>query len=82
MFRADALAAVAAGRGTVLPGTAGHVYDTYSLTEDNELTIALKTLGAQMVSPQACRVRTELMPTWRDLPRWLSRRCLISPPGC
>jgi cellulose synthase/poly-beta-1,6-N-acetylglucosamine synthase-like glycosyltransferase len=67
VFRADALSAVADARGTVLPGQRGQVYDTDSLTEDNELTIALKTLGAAMVSPRHCRVRTELMPTWRDL---------------
>jgi cellulose synthase/poly-beta-1,6-N-acetylglucosamine synthase-like glycosyltransferase len=72
MFRSEALAAVADRRGSVLPGTAGQVYDTYSLTEDNELTLALKTLGAQLVSPRACRVRTELMPTWRDL--WHQRQ--------
>jgi cellulose synthase/poly-beta-1,6-N-acetylglucosamine synthase-like glycosyltransferase len=72
LFRADALAAVAAGRGTVLPGEAGQVYDTYSLTEDNELTLALKTLGARLVAPRECRVRTELMPTWRDL--WNQRQ--------
>ena len=66
LFRADALAAVADARGSVLPGRQrGDVYDTYSLTEDNELTLALKTLGARMVSPRGCRVRTELMPTWR-----------------
>jgi cellulose synthase/poly-beta-1,6-N-acetylglucosamine synthase-like glycosyltransferase len=45
LFRADALAAVAAARGSVLPGVPGNVYDTFSLTEDNELTIALKTLA-------------------------------------
>jgi cellulose synthase/poly-beta-1,6-N-acetylglucosamine synthase-like glycosyltransferase len=67
LFRADALATVAASHGTVLPGRAGQVYDTYSLTEDKELTLALKTLGARLVSPMECRVRTELMPTWRDL---------------
>ena len=72
LFRADALATVAASRGTVLPGRAGEVYDTYSLTEDNELTLALKTLGARLVSPMECRVRTELMPTWRDL--WHQRQ--------
>jgi cellulose synthase/poly-beta-1,6-N-acetylglucosamine synthase-like glycosyltransferase len=72
LFRASALATVAASRGTVLPGTAGQVYDTYSLTEDNELTLALKTLGARLVSPRECRVRTELMPTWRDL--WNQRQ--------
>jgi cellulose synthase/poly-beta-1,6-N-acetylglucosamine synthase-like glycosyltransferase len=72
VFRADALRAVAASRGSVLPGESGHVYDTISLTEDNELTLALKTLGARLLSPQVCRVRTELMPTWRDL--WHQRQ--------
>lgn len=67
LFRADALVAVAAARGSQLPGVPGDVYDTFSLTEDNELTIALKTLGAGMISPHGCRVRTELMPTWHDL---------------
>ena len=38
------------------------MYDTYSLTEDNELTLALKSLGARLLSPKECRVRTELMP--------------------
>ena len=72
VFRADALAAVAAGRGSVLPGRPGDVYDTYSLTEDNELTIAVKSLGARLISPRDCRVRTELMPTWGDL--WRQRQ--------
>jgi len=72
LFRSDALTAVAAARGSALPGVPGAVYDTYSLTEDNELTIALKTLGASMISPRGCRVRTELMPTWRDL--WHQRQ--------
>jgi cellulose synthase/poly-beta-1,6-N-acetylglucosamine synthase-like glycosyltransferase len=71
-FRVDALQAVADRRGTVLPGVKGQVYDTYSLTEDNEVTMALKTLGASMVSPRGSRVRTELMPTWRDL--WHQRQ--------
>jgi len=67
LFRSDTLAAVAAARGLVLPGSPGQVYDTISLTEDNELTLALKTLGARTLSPRECRVRTELMPTWTDL---------------
>jgi len=67
LFRAPALAAVAANRGSLLPGSVGQVYDTISLTEDNELTLALKTLGARLVSPRMCRVQTELMPTVRDL---------------
>ncbi len=33
----------------MLPGVAGDVYDTFSLTEDNELTLAFKSLGARMI---------------------------------
>lgn len=71
VFRPRALATVAASRGRVLPGRPGDVYDTAALTEDNELTLALKSLGALMVSPQACTVVTEVMPTWRAL--WVQR---------
>ncbi|GAB13008.1 putative hydrolase [Arthrobacter globiformis NBRC 12137] len=71
VFRPAALRAVAANRGTALPGVAGDVYDTWALTEDNELTIALKSLGGLMVSPSECAVVTELMPTWRTL--WAQR---------
>ena len=74
MFRPAALRAVCENRGVTLPGYAGDVYDTVALTEDNELTIALKTLGALMISPPECRVVTELMPTagdlWRQRLRW------------
>ena len=71
MFRARALRTVAASRGSVLPGEPGDVYDTAALTEDNELTLAIKSLGGLMASPNACRVVTELMPTWRNL--WTQR---------
>jgi biofilm PGA synthesis N-glycosyltransferase PgaC len=67
LFRPRALRFVAAARGTVLPGRTGDVYDVAALTEDNELTIALKTLGGLMMSPLECSVETELMPTWRAL---------------
>jgi biofilm PGA synthesis N-glycosyltransferase PgaC len=67
IFRSAALRTVAASRGTLLPGTPGEVYDTAALTEDNELTLALKTLGGLMCSPHECRVVTELMPKWRHL---------------
>jgi cellulose synthase/poly-beta-1,6-N-acetylglucosamine synthase-like glycosyltransferase len=74
IFRARALRTVAEQRGHLLPGTKGQVYDTHALTEDNELTIALKSLGALMVSPSECMVETELMPTlgdlWRQRLRW------------
>jgi poly-beta-1,6-N-acetyl-D-glucosamine synthase len=74
VFRARALRTVAEERGHLLPGRKGNVYDTHALTEDNELTIALKTLGALMTSPEECMVETELMPTlgdlWRQRLRW------------
>ncbi len=74
VFRAYALKAVADSRGELLPGDPGHVYDTLAMTEDNEMTLALKTLGAKMVSPMQCRVVTEVMPTcqalWRQRMRW------------
>ena len=54
VFRASALIDVAAARGVFIPGEPGLVYDTAALTEDNELTIALKSLGATMVSPPEC----------------------------
>jgi cellulose synthase/poly-beta-1,6-N-acetylglucosamine synthase-like glycosyltransferase len=71
MFRSTALKLVAESRGSVIGGKQGDIYDTISLTEDNELTLALKTLGALMESPRACVVHTELMPTWRYL--WKQR---------
>ncbi|MDN4610176.1 glycosyltransferase family 2 protein [Arthrobacter burdickii] len=67
LFRPVALRTVAESRGTSIPGAVGDVYDTVALTEDNELTIALKSLGGLMVSPQECTVVTELMPSWRTL---------------
>ena len=73
-FRARSLRTVAEQRGYLLPGTNGQVYDTHALTEDNELTIALKSLGALMASPSECMVETELMPNiralWRQRLRW------------
>jgi cellulose synthase/poly-beta-1,6-N-acetylglucosamine synthase-like glycosyltransferase len=69
VFRARALLQVAEQRGEFLPGRTGNVYDTSALTEDNEITLALKHLGWQLVSPQECVVYTELMPTIGDLHR-------------
>jgi cellulose synthase/poly-beta-1,6-N-acetylglucosamine synthase-like glycosyltransferase len=74
IFRARALRTVAEERGHLLPGLTGQVYDTHALTEDNELTLALKSLGALMSSPPDCMVETELMPSlpalWRQRLRW------------
>ena len=67
LFRRRALRTIAASRGRSIPGRHGDVYDTTALTEDNELTIALKSLGAQVVSPSSCQVVTEVMPSWRTL---------------
>ena len=71
LFRPVALRTVANSRGDTIPGTHGHVYDTAALTEDNELTIALKSLGALIISPSECTVVTEVMPTIRAL--WVQR---------
>jgi biofilm PGA synthesis N-glycosyltransferase PgaC len=71
LFRTFALKAVADSRGELLPGDPGDVYDTLAMTEDNEMTLSLKTLGAKMVSPMQCHVITEVMPNWRAL--WRQR---------
>ena len=71
VIRSYALRAASDAREMLIPGTRGQVYDTLALTEDNELTLALKTLGAQMTSPPQCRVTTEVMTRWRDL--WRQR---------
>jgi poly-beta-1,6-N-acetyl-D-glucosamine synthase len=69
VFRARALLQVAEQRGAFLPGVMGDIYDTAALTEDNEITLALKHLGWSLVSPRECVVYTELMPTIGDLHR-------------
>jgi cellulose synthase/poly-beta-1,6-N-acetylglucosamine synthase-like glycosyltransferase len=71
LFRPRALRTVAEQRGRSLPGVPGDVYDTIALTEDNELTLALKSLGGLMISPPDCTVVTEVMPTWKAL--WVQR---------
>ncbi len=71
VFRPRALRAVAESRGRLIPGARGDVYDRTALTEDNELTLALKSLGALMISPEQCTVVTEVMPTWKAL--WVQR---------
>jgi cellulose synthase/poly-beta-1,6-N-acetylglucosamine synthase-like glycosyltransferase len=71
LFRVRALRDVAEARGSVLPGRHGQVYDTLALTEDNELTLALKRLGWRLASPAECAVVTEIMPSWGDL--WRQR---------
>ena len=70
LFRVLALCDVAAARRSGAlpdPGGSGGVYDTGSLTEDNELTLALKRLGWRARSPRGCVVHTAMMGTWGDL---------------
>lgn len=71
IFRARALRTVADERGRTIPGVPGDVYDTVVLTEDNELTLAIKSLGGLVISPSQCTVVTEVMQTWRAL--WAQR---------
>ena len=74
LFSAATLRQVARARvsGT-LPGGTG-VYDPDAFTEDNELTLALKSLGYRPVRPGECRVVTEVMSTvpklWKQRVRW------------
>jgi cellulose synthase/poly-beta-1,6-N-acetylglucosamine synthase-like glycosyltransferase len=71
IFRPHALRTVAAERGRAIPGVQGDVYDTLVLTEDNELTLAIKSLAGQMASPPQCTVVTEVMQSWRAV--WAQR---------
>jgi cellulose synthase/poly-beta-1,6-N-acetylglucosamine synthase-like glycosyltransferase len=67
MFRVPVLREVARERGRRLPGTPGEYYDSTSITEDYEITLALKTLGYRCLCPPGCTAVTELMPTWQHL---------------
>ena len=71
IFRPRALRTVGAERGRSIPGVPGDYYDTVVLTEDNELTLAIKSLGGLMISPKQCTVVTEVMQTWHAL--WAQR---------
>ncbi len=67
LFRVPVLREVARERGRSLPGTPGEYYNSASITEDYEITLALKTLGHRCLCPAGCTATTELMPTWRHL---------------
>lgn len=74
MFRVGTLRQVSKGRleGKLPPGDGtGGVYDTTVLTEDNEISFAIMHLGYKILSPSACTLVTETMPTWKDL--WTQR---------
>ncbi len=67
LFPVKALRHVQQARAAGMLPEGTEVYDVEALTEDNELTLALKHLGYRCVSPRACLVGTELMPTWSRL---------------
>lgn len=74
MFSVAALRSVTQARSAGrLPAKNAHsgVYDTTVLTEDNELTFALRHLGYRVIAPSRCTLVTEVMPTWRAL--WKQR---------
>lgn len=71
MFRVSVLREIASQRGRTLPGRYGYCYNPASITEDDEITLAVKTLGWKCLSPAGCRTITEVMPTWRAL--WTQR---------
>lgn len=66
MFRARTLRRLVEDRG--------FLYDTSTLVEDYEITLALRHRGFRVISPKECVVHTEVMPTitklWRQRIRW------------
>lgn len=50
-----------------LPHGAGTYYDETAITEDNEMSLALKSCGWRLSSPADCLTTTELMGTMHDL---------------
>jgi cellulose synthase/poly-beta-1,6-N-acetylglucosamine synthase-like glycosyltransferase len=71
LFRVPVLQEVAAQRGRRLPGVPGQVYNQASITEDDEITLAVKSLGWKCLCPPGCETTTEVMPTWSAL--WTQR---------
>jgi cellulose synthase/poly-beta-1,6-N-acetylglucosamine synthase-like glycosyltransferase len=74
MFRARVLREVRTARRTGVIGGGTSYYSLASLTEDDEMTKAVKTLGYRTMSPAGCAVTTEVMPTlgklWHQRLRW------------
>ncbi|MFH9011111.1 glycosyltransferase family 2 protein [Streptomyces sp. NPDC017943] len=69
LFRAGALKDVLAARRSGRLPAADGVYDTKALTEDNELTLALRHLRHRIVAPSRATMTTEVMETWSSLAR-------------
>ena len=71
LFRVSVLRQIARERGRSLPGVAGLYYNPKAITEDDEITLAVKTLGWKCLCPKECETVTEVMPTWSAL--WVQR---------
>ncbi len=67
LFRVRVLREIARERGRSLPGAPGHYYSQGSVTEDDEITLAVKHLGWKCRCPASCETATEVMPNWRRL---------------
>ncbi|WP_199551933.1 glycosyltransferase family 2 protein [Streptomyces sp. N35] len=74
LFRASVLREVRAARRAGRLGGGSGCYSLASLTEDDEITKAVKTLGHRTVSPDGCRLVTEVMTSvpalWHQRMRW------------
>lgn len=74
VFRAQVLREVRAARLSGRIGGGTSYYSLASLTEDDEMTKAVKTLGYRAMSPAGCAVTTEVMTTlpklWHQRLRW------------
>ena len=64
-IRVGVMSAIAASRSD------GQVYDVEQITEDFEMTLALRHAGVPVVSPANCGVTTDVMTTTKD---WASQR--------
>ncbi len=75
-FRMDALRHLLRERGKSVPGRKDkpEAYLSVSLTEDFEITLALKKIGYKPISPKECISYTDVMPTvkmlWSQRLRW------------
>jgi poly-beta-1,6-N-acetyl-D-glucosamine synthase len=74
LFRVRVLRQIKAARIDGRLGGGSSYYSLASLTEDDEITKAVKTLGYRTMSPAACTVQTEVMTTlpalWSQRLRW------------
>ncbi|MFD8570601.1 glycosyltransferase family 2 protein [Streptomyces sp. NPDC059639] len=74
LFRASVLRQVRQARLDGVMGGGESYYSLASLTEDDEITKAVKTLGHRTVSPDGCWLVTEVMPSlgklWHQRLRW------------